>query len=93
MARPENQTTSILLLAELYQDSFFVVVTHACSVLTALPGDSICGLSSNRPTCDAWRMCHDRFVFVLLASSVFVCFVVDPTFVAGDQGHEFARSA
>jgi hypothetical protein len=31
--------------------------------------------------------------FFLLASSFYVCVVVDPTFVVGDLGHDFARSA
>ncbi len=38
-------------------------------------------------------MCYNGFVCVLLASSFFVCFVVDPTSIMGDQGHEFAQSA
>ncbi len=59
----------------------------------ALPGDSGRGLSSD---CRVWRVAFVSLrllFFVLLASSVFVCFVVNPTFVAGDLGHEFALSA
>jgi hypothetical protein len=32
-------------------------------VSLALPGDSICGLSSDRCTRDLWRTCHNGFVF------------------------------
>ncbi len=42
---------------------------------------------------DAWHSCHYGYVFFVLLASSFLCFVVDPTFVAADLGHEFARSA
>jgi hypothetical protein len=77
---------------------FFIVILtlvllYLGMVSLALPGDSICGLSSNCRVHDAWRTCHDGFVFCSACKFFFVCFVVDTTFVVGDVGHEFAPSA
>ncbi len=77
---------------------FFVVVACACSVSLGmvsltLPGDSICCLSSNCCARDAWCTCHNGFLFLLCLQVLFFArFVVDPTFVTGDLGHELAQS-
>jgi hypothetical protein len=80
----------------------FVVVACACFVVTR---DGVTDSArqlrlrivqqSSRITCGVRVTTASCFVlfFVLLASSFFVCFVVDPTFVAGDLGYEFAQSA
>ncbi len=74
------------------------VIAHACSVVTR---DGVTGSAKQlnlrlvqqllRVTCGVCVMMAWVF-FVLLARFFFVCFVVDPTFIAGDLGLEFARS-
>jgi hypothetical protein len=61
-------------------------------VSLALPDDLIRGLSSNRR---AWCMAYvSQQIHVIFACEFFfLCFIVDPTFVAGYLGHEFALSA
>jgi hypothetical protein len=61
-----KQQASSLFLDYYKNGNFFAVVTRACllslkTVSLALPGDSICYLSSDCWACDAWRTCHDGF--------------------------------
>jgi hypothetical protein len=76
-----KQQASSLFLDYYKHGNFVVVVARAClsslkTVSLALPGDLICCLSSNRCAHDAWRTCHDGFVFscfLLLVLVVVVC--------------------
>jgi hypothetical protein len=77
----------------------FDVVTRACSVVTR---DSVTGSAkqlNSRLIQQLSRVTHGVRVttascfFCFACKFFFVCFVVDPTFVEGDLGHEFAQSA
>jgi hypothetical protein len=101
VARPEHQTMSILFIFGLSTNKMvvFVVVARTCSVVTR---DGVTGsakqLDSRLVQRSSCVMCGVRvmtalFFFCFACKFLFVCFVVDPMFVAGDLGHEFAQSA
>ena len=75
----------------------FVVVACTCSDVTR---DGVTGSAKqldSRLVQQSSRVTHGIRVtmalFFFACEFFFVCFVVDPTFVAGDLGHEFAGSA
>jgi hypothetical protein len=95
----EQQASSLLFGLSTNKMVVFVVVTCACSVVTR---DGVTGSAKRlslrliqqssrvtRGVCVTMASCFFCFAYEFF----FVCFVVDPTFVAGDLGHEFARSA
>ncbi len=101
VARPEHQTTSILFIFGLSSNKMVVFVVVACTSCSVINRDGVTGSAKQL---DLWlvlrllRMMHGICVttawFFLFACKFFlVSFVVDPTFVAGDLGHEFAQSA
>jgi hypothetical protein len=76
----------------------FVVVACACSVVTrdGVSGSARqFGLQLVQQSLHVTRgVCVNMALFFCFACRFFfVCFVVNPTVIAGDLGHEFAQSA
>ncbi len=77
----------------------FVAVAHACSVVAR---DGVTGSAKqldSRLIQQSSHVTHGVHVmtalcfFCFACKFFFVCFVVDPMFIAGDLGNEFAQSA
>jgi hypothetical protein len=82
VAGPEHQTTSYLFIFGLPTKWYFLlsllvfILSSLKTVSPALPGDLICCLSSNCCMHDAWRTCHNGFVFVLLFVSAMLAVTI-----------------
>jgi hypothetical protein len=96
VARPEQGTTSILFIFGLLTKWYFLLLLL---VLVLLSLGWCCWLchATGFAACPAIIAHMTRGIqitmalfFALLAISFFTCFVVDPTFILGDLGHEFA---
>ncbi len=92
MARPEHRTTSILFNFGFLPKWVFFVVTCTCSVIT---GEGVTGSAKQLNLLLVQRLlhrhtCHDGFDYGSGCKFIFACFVVDPRFVEGDLGHDFA---
>ncbi len=84
----------------LLKNRYFFVIACACSFVTreGVKGSTRqLNLLLVQRLSRAWHVAYITrllfFHFFVACKFFFACFVVDPTFVVGDQGHEFARSA
>jgi hypothetical protein len=95
----EQQASSLFFGLSTNKIVVFVVVARACSVV------SRDGITGSAKRLDLWliqqssrvtrgvRVTTALFFFCFACEFFFVCFVVDPMFITGDLGHEFAQSA